>query len=71
MVEVFKTNVHCPEAAANLLALLRVHYGGCQVSFDLEDCDKVLRIAGQRVVVAPQVISILQQQGFQCLVLDY
>lgn len=71
MVEVFKTNVQCPEAAANLLALLRIHYGDCQVSFDLEDCDKVLRIAGQRVLAAPHVISILQQHGFECLVLDY
>ena len=70
MVEVFKTNVHCTEAAAQMLELLRLHCLHCQVSFDLEDCDRVLRVAGDRVVAA-EVIFLLQQHGFECLILDY
>jgi len=70
MVEVFKTNVHCAEAAAKMLELLRLHCSDCQVSFDLEDCDRVLRVAGDRVV-ATEVMLLLQQHGFECLVMDY
>ena len=69
MVEVFKTNVHCAEAAAQLLQVLRHRWAACQVSFDLDDCDRVLRIAGPGILTE-QVILLVQQYGFECFILD-
>lgn len=69
IVEVFKTNVTEEGRAAELVALLLQSFPGTKISFDLDDRDKVLRIAGE--VCASNVIAILEQQGHECCVLDW
>ncbi|QTE35260.1 hypothetical protein J3L18_19160 [Mucilaginibacter gossypii] len=69
MVEVFKTNVEDPAQAAKLVGLLQKRITNSSVNFDLEDCDKVLRIEGPDV--SPQsVVGILKDYGYKCQPLE-
>jgi tRNA G26 N,N-dimethylase Trm1 len=68
IVEVFKTNVHDAAEAAILIALLQKHITNSSVNFDLDDCDKVLRIKG--LDISQQlVVDILEDQGYKCQLL--
>jgi hypothetical protein len=68
MVLVFKTSVSTKADVHHLTPLLD-HAVGSQWSFDLDDCDKVLRI--ERPLSDSQtVITILQQQGYACAEFD-
>jgi hypothetical protein len=64
MIEVFRTNVNSVEQADMITALLHHTYPSAAITFDLEDCDRILRIAGTHT---PQhVVDTLQLHGFQC-----
>ena len=64
-VLIFKTNVTTPRQANRLQPLLSALADIKQYNFDLEDCDKVLRIVSSRI--EPQTIRyILQVAGFMC-----
>lgn len=69
MVEVFKTNVEDPAQAAKLVGLLQKRITNSSVNFDLEDCDKVLRIEGPDVS-SPLVVGILKDYGYKCQPLE-
>ena len=69
MFEVFKTNVQKNEQAEELLTLLHQTFPGNKINFDLDDCDKVLRIEG-KIFTCTNIISVLQQQGFSCNLLE-
>lgn len=69
MVEVFKTNVTGSIDAAELVILLQGYFPGGKISFDLEDCDKVLRVEGQ-VIVTERVINLLQEHNYECCMLQ-
>lgn len=69
MVEVFKTNVQEFEEAQNLVALLRQHFPDSKVNFDLDDCDKVLRVEGNNLKIE-KVMTLIMEKGFLCKVLD-
>lgn len=68
MVEVFKTNVREEGEAAALITLLLEHYPDGQINFDLEDCDKILRIKNHRVIPG-DIIPLLKNKGYFCEVL--
>lgn len=68
MVEVFKTNVFEPSVANSLLQLLAHQFPGSRISFDLEDCDKVLRVEGDNIC-ADIVMQSIQDEGFECVIL--
>jgi hypothetical protein len=68
MVEVFKTNVQHRELAEQLASILRGRFAFSKISFDLEDCDKVLRIEGKQICVET-VIEILSVHGLECEIL--
>ena len=44
MIEVFKTNITCPELAKQVVEQIHKRYAGYKANFDLDDCDKVLRV---------------------------
>ena len=44
MIEVFKTNINCPDKALQLVEQIHNSFNGYKANFDLEDCDRVLRI---------------------------
>ena len=43
-IEVFKTNINCPEKAKQLVEHIHKTFAACKANFDLDDCDKILRI---------------------------
>lgn len=44
VVEVFKTNVNDEQAAIEIISILKTSFPDLKINFDLEDCDKILRI---------------------------
>lgn len=69
MIEVFKTDVGHPADARNLVFRLLGLYPNGGITFDLEDCDKVLRV--ECASVCPKaVISLMEAAGFSCEILS-
>lgn len=64
-VEVFKTNVNHPSEALVLTTILQQYFPGSKISFDLEDCDKVLRVQGNNISTEI-VLMIVCTNGFRC-----
>ena len=69
MIEVFKTNVQEFSEAQKLVALLRRHFPNSKINFDLDDCDKVLRVEGNNLRIE-KVMTLVTEKGFLCKVLD-
>ncbi|MGN6508730.1 MAG: hypothetical protein ACTHLD_04645 [Chitinophaga sp.] len=65
MVEVFKTNVDRPLLAKLLVGLIDGELPGHRANFDLEDCDRILRVVcdGDDIRSA-RIIELLA--GFGC-----
>lgn len=71
MVEVFKTNVKESYQASMLLAQIHIHFHDYTANFDLEDCDKILRVKCSRGKVRPShIIELLKDFEFQAEVLQ-
>ena len=68
MVEVFKTNVAEAEQATELVSLLQQHFPSGRVTFDLEDCDRVLRIESEKIEPA-HVVQLLNAHRCECSIL--
>ena len=65
MIEVFKTNVQEKDKSRVLIKKLLEQFPASKINFDLEDCDKILRIDSK--TIAPRsVIKLLQDTGFDC-----
>jgi hypothetical protein len=69
MVEVFKTNIRDKTTASIITAHLHEHFPGGRINFDLEDCDKILRVENENVC-PEKVALILTRNGFACEVLE-
>lgn len=69
MIEIFKTNVDTVRQAEILLALLHRHFPYAEINFDLEDCDKILRVKGEKFCPSC-IIRILVMKGYECLLLE-
>jgi hypothetical protein len=68
MVEVFKTNVQEVDDANAIIQELLEHFPSAKINFDLEDCDKILRVEGSTIIDRP-IIDLLFIKGFRCEVL--
>lgn len=69
MIEIFKTNVENEDQAKSLFALLYVQIPAAEINFDLEDCDRILRIKGA-FFCCRDVIQTLTSNGFECCLLE-
>jgi hypothetical protein len=69
MIEVFKTNVENEEQAGFVRELIRKSVRNCEVCFDLDDCDRVLRIKSEGSIDAGHLIRLLGIYGFEADVL--
>ncbi|HTD41124.1 MAG TPA: hypothetical protein VK671_10925 [Mucilaginibacter sp.] len=69
-VLVFKTNVTSKKKVSEISSLLTSFPAIQQWNFDLEDCDKVLRIEASGLHPGT-VESLLHTAGFNCQELDY
>ncbi|MDB5272870.1 MAG: hypothetical protein JWO58_1237 [Chitinophagaceae bacterium] len=68
-VEVFKTNVQKEEEADRLSLAICNHFPALAIHFDLEDCDRILRIEGV-LIYHEQVTDLLSELGYTCDVLE-
>ena len=64
-VLIFRTNVNTPKAVEELAPLLNRHLLISKWNFDLEDCDKILRIEAP-ARISGVIIKILRSKGFDC-----
>lgn len=69
MVEVFKTNVRQRRQAKLLLGILQKRFPLFRINFDLEDCDKILRVEGENIH-QEKITGLLIENGYQCNILD-
>lgn len=69
MIEVFKTNVNSTQQAAACIELIRHTYKFCRVNFDLDDCDKILRVQSCFIIRPESIIALIKQLGVQAEVL--
>lgn len=69
MVEVFKTNVQRKGEAKMLLLKLVQLFPRHKINFDLNDCDKILRVQGKNIS-SEKIIQLLIKENYQCKVLE-
>jgi hypothetical protein len=71
MVEVFKTNVNDSAQASMLIGQIHKKFSGYKANFDLEDCDKILRIKSVKSHIhSVQVINFLLGFGVHAEILN-
>ena len=70
MIEVFKTNVHNRHDASMLIDQIHRSFLNYQANFDLEDCDRILRvICITETIQSAFLIDILKGLGFDAEIL--
>ncbi|MFH6995904.1 hypothetical protein [Flavobacterium sp. FlaQc-48] len=69
MVEVFKTNVQKETDTNYIIAIIQREFPTYKVNFDLEDCDKILRVEGADLQ-SNQIIEYVKCLGYTCNILD-
>jgi len=69
MVEVFKTNIQEARQANVLFKELSQQFPLFKINFDLQDCDKILRVEGESILY-DKIISLVHTNGYQCQILD-
>jgi hypothetical protein len=62
-VEVFKTNVADPERAKWLVDQIESNFANCKVNFDLDDCDRILRVMFEGKIQSDLLIDLLKNVG--------
>lgn len=68
-VEVYKTNVSDPERAKWLVDQIERNFTNCKVNFDLDDCDRILRVVFEGKIQSDLLIDLLQNVGCKAEVL--
>ncbi|KAF2515632.1 hypothetical protein [Flavobacterium foetidum] len=69
MIEVFKTNVQEESQCKIIIEKLLEHFPNSSINFDLEDCDKILRIHAASIS-NQKIIELLSAFGYSCEVLE-
>ncbi|SDC41501.1 hypothetical protein [Niabella drilacis] len=65
MIYVFKTSVQRRKDVLRLQPVLNDLLPSLNWNFDLDDCDKILRVESA-MEIAPSVIRLLREAGFDC-----
>lgn len=69
MIEIFKTNVKTELEALVLTELLQNVFVHAKINFDLEDCDRILRVDGISSQNISEIIFNLKKYGYRCEIL--
>lgn len=69
MIEVYKTNVQYRETADKIVSELLQAFPGSIINFDLDDCDKILRVENKTDIFS-DIAKILNVKGFVCEALE-
>jgi hypothetical protein len=70
MVEIFKTNVENIKQAKRILMLLNSRFPKLRINFDLEDCDRILRVEGE-TIQADKIAKLVRSLGYQCEIWEF
>jgi hypothetical protein len=69
MVEVFRTNVETELSALEIICSLKQLFPNLRINFDLQDCDRILRVQGTNICVT-SIREVLEWKGFNCETLE-
>jgi hypothetical protein len=69
MIHVFKTSVKNKAQIKKLRPVLDLNFQDIKWNFDLEDCDKILRIESKKNITK-KVITLLRSYHFDCIELE-
>jgi hypothetical protein len=69
VVEVFKTNVQKEADKNNIITIIQNQFPHYKVNFDLEDCDKILRVEGHGLK-PKSIIDYVNCLGYICVALE-
>jgi hypothetical protein len=59
IVKVFKTDVQDPAAASRIIQYLLQSFSQWRINFDLDDCDRILRIESQLGAIEELEVQLL------------
>ena len=67
IVQVFKTDVPDRETARVITFLLQRDFSQCRINFDLDDCDRILRIESRQTSVDEmEILLLVGGCGYHC-----
>jgi hypothetical protein len=69
MIEIFRTNVQEVSESDKIVQQFLEHFPLAEITFDLEDCDKVLRISNREICIET-IIGLMKSFGYSCIVLE-
>jgi hypothetical protein len=70
-IEIFKTNVSNERDASIIANQLKKSAPGYNINFDIEDCDRIMRIESiNQKVNIESIIELLNKNNFTCEVLN-
>ncbi|MAC96423.1 MAG: hypothetical protein CMC96_13085 [Flavobacteriales bacterium] len=69
MVEVFKTNIELEQEAGLVLKKIEKQIPNSRITFDLEDCDHILRVESGSQINPNLIIEEVSALGFQVSIL--
>ncbi|MBK7427114.1 MAG: hypothetical protein IPI60_08815 [Saprospiraceae bacterium] len=67
-IEVYSTNITTRKDAMRILKAFRLEFPAASLFFDLEDCDKIMRVVGS-IDIIPMIPDWLKTFGFDCSIL--
>jgi hypothetical protein len=70
MIEIFRTNIDGRYNADRMLWRLHKLFPQYRVNFDLDDCDRILRVQSPGAIEVEPIMSLFSQAGFACSVLE-
>lgn len=68
-IEVFKTDIQKEADKNYIIPILQNLFPDYKINFDLEDCDKILRVEAV-VIDSKKIIECINNLGYICLPLD-
>ncbi|MFY7908253.1 MAG: hypothetical protein ACOVO2_01815 [Emticicia sp.] len=69
MIEICRTDIKSKTKANAIIKALKIRFPTSNFNFDLNDCDKILRIESNQNITSV-VVEVLNSQGFICKVLE-
>ncbi len=69
IVEIFKTNVQKESERDYVIAIIQTQFPDYKINFDLEDCDKILRVEGMDLQ-CDNIMDYMHCLGYTCVRLD-
>lgn len=69
ITEIFKTNIENKQSAEVIQNNLLDLFPKSNINFDLEDCDRILRVEGEDFTVN-KIIEIVNKLGYECEILE-